>query len=314
MKPDNHTTPAMPQPDSSFDPHRRLRRRLWVAMGIVTVLVLAGKAALDLRYQRAATAHMALAAKMELERKARYAGVVSVAQEMVRLRKTPAEFEAALGCGKPTQVLNIGTSLIYVDPKTNIEITLLVDPQGRIKGWCPNTVPLPSPQRYAVEKWIGQLGAWLCPVVFGFFSPIFGFFTPIAGFPWLLIAVWGFCFPRHGREAAQALIGWSLFCSLIWVAAPNCPLTPSGIMSNDRLFWGALMMGGAILVAWRLWARAPREWWRCVACGYNLTGLTSDSCPECGARVSDATKQRLQEQWSQSQGVRPKPMGDPADR
>jgi hypothetical protein len=48
----HHTPPAMPQPESFFDPHRRLRRRLWFAMAIVTVLVLAGKAALDLRHER----------------------------------------------------------------------------------------------------------------------------------------------------------------------------------------------------------------------------------------------------------------------
>jgi hypothetical protein len=93
-------------------------------------------------------------------------------------------------------------------------------------------------------------------------------------------------------------------------ASPYYTLTPSGIMSNDRLFWGALMVVGAILVAVLLWARVPREWWRCAACGYNLTGLTNPSCPECGASVDQETLHRLQQQWPQSRMDQTTHMGD----
>ena len=46
-------------------------------------------------------------------------------------------------------------------------------------------------------------------------------------------------------------------------------------------------IGLLLLSALPLASRPVRRWWRhrrglCIECGYNLTGLRSDRCPECG--------------------------------
>jgi len=44
----------------------------------------------------------------------------------------------------------------------------------------------------------------------------------------------------------------------------------------------AVLVAGVILVKWGLWPRRRGTTPYCRACGYNLTGLTSEQCPECG--------------------------------
>lgn len=72
-----------------------------------------------------------------------------------------------------------------------------------------------------------------------------------------------------------------------------------GLVFYRLLWWGAIadvfVFGGAILALYlvAVKARAVMRSWRadgspqCSCCGYNLTGLTSDRCPECGSRKTD---------------------------
>lgn len=49
---------------------------------------------------------------------------------------------------------------------------------------------------------------------------------------------------------------------------------------------------GVILLGCALWVRRRGDAPHCRCCGYNLTNLTSDRCPECGTPLSDKTVAR----------------------
>ena len=60
-------------------------------------------------------------------------------------------------------------------------------------------------------------------------------------------------------------------------------------MSWTALPWclaGALLVAGLVLLKTGLWPRRRGETPHCPACNYNLTGLTSEQCPECGTAVT----------------------------
>jgi hypothetical protein len=81
----------------------------------------------------------------------------------------------------------------------------------------------------------------------------------------------------------------------IWLAGPGLA---SGGLALVILLWlslAGLALGGALggWIGWR-WAgqaiggepAAPEP--RCGGCGYNLTGLVSARCPECGQPIAGA--------------------------
>lgn len=67
-------------------------------------------------------------------------------------------------------------------------------------------------------------------------------------------------------------------------------------MTGGELDVGTLLWTGAasllisvLMLRWGLWPRRRGEEPYCRRCHYNLTGLTSDRCPECGTHISTET-------------------------
>ena len=54
-----------------------------------------------------------------------------------------------------------------------------------------------------------------------------------------------------------------------------------------------VLLGFPVALLWWHDRRPPRG--RCVRCGYNLTGLTINRCPECGAEFDASTQHSWKE-------------------
>jgi hypothetical protein len=71
--------------------------------------------------------------------------------------------------------------------------------------------------------------------------------------------------------------------------SPSVYATPL-VASSERLisfpYWFVLLLGLTFPVSWVVWSRVRlarrRDAGGCSHCGYNLTGNTSGTCPECG--------------------------------
>ena len=116
-----------------------------------------------------------------------------------------------------------------------------------------------------------------------------GSFTPFAVGPilWIALFVASFVVKRHARPLAHAHLAVAWLCFLGWLLNPYYSVTRQGILHNDMLFWGTLMLLASAIGFWIVAARGravdPRL---CRACRYDLTGNVSGVCPECGRAVA----------------------------
>jgi hypothetical protein len=101
---------------------------------------------------------------------------------------------------------------------------------------------------------------------------------------WLALLAGYVLLPRHRSLCAELLLALAFLCSTAWLVSRS--LTLRGILSNDMLFWGVLMLPTSAGLMLRSRAK-PHESAipRCPTCGYNLTGNVSGICPECGERI-----------------------------
>ena len=85
------------------------------------------------------------------------------------------------------------------------------------------------------------------------------------------------------RTLAEVLLALTLLCGTGWLTWPSYSLTLRGIMSNDMLFWGVIMLVVSVgLIVHARWTAERPSYPACARCGYNLTGNVSGVCPECG--------------------------------
>jgi len=71
--------------------------------------------------------------------------------------------------------------------------------------------------------------------------------------------------------------------SLTRVAGPLIAAVMFDYISPASAYWSGL--GWVVLAVWMVWMMRPaREVWRCDQCGYDLRGINSKSCPECGGQ------------------------------
>jgi hypothetical protein len=91
--------------------------------------------------------------------------------------------------------------------------------------------------------------------------------------------------------------------AIVWFAArlvkPNWVLSLKGVMSNDALFLGGVMLVmSATVVGWdyRLRRRLQSQAGQipCPSCEYNLFGNVSGICPECGNAISQDLQARIE--------------------
>lgn len=111
--------------------------------------------------------------------------------------------------------------------------------------------------------------------------------------PWLGILIWAYVKPRQIGWASLVLAAWITFCSIVFLLVPNYTLTLRGLNSNDRLEFVVIMIiFGLPAMIWML-KRDVHDWWCCRNCDYDLHGISSDTCPECGCPIARETRSRL---------------------
>jgi hypothetical protein len=76
--------------------------------------------------------------------------------------------------------------------------------------------------------------------------------------------------------------------STTWVPAAVYQKYPTGMIQVEFPLWPPVLLI-SIIVSWELFLRKTWRSWRfpnsCERCLYNLTGNTSDICPECGTPI-----------------------------
>lgn len=99
--------------------------------------------------------------------------------------------------------------------------------------------------------------------------------------------------PRYRPLLAELLLGWAIVSMTIWLVIPAYSLSPSGVFSNDALFFGVIML----VVSGPLWfGMRPRRidlTPRCPRCQYNLIGNVSGICSECGQAIPADVRGRI---------------------
>ncbi len=114
---------------------------------------------------------------------------------------------------------------------------------------------------------------------------------------WLVLLVLCLSSGRHRRLLGQLLLGTALVCFTAWLVAPKYSLTPSGIFSNDMLFWGTLMLASSVtMIAWAVIEehRRRRSGLLCPNCEYSLRANVTGKCPECGCHIPQDLRLRVQ--------------------
>ena len=125
---------------------------------------------------------------------------------------------------------------------------------------------------------------------------------PLLSGVWLLQG-WRLCWGPPLAIVALRLLSLGRGC-YTWVLSDN-PANPEVIVSEvqDWFIWSVYLAGPWLVIAWWAWrypTRAPADdgtplpRWHCANCLYNLQGLTSDRCPECGAITGTPTEQHTQ--------------------
>jgi hypothetical protein len=115
-----------------------------------------------------------------------------------------------------------------------------------------------------------------------------GSFTGLSLGPvlWITLMIASLFRTRARRMLSHAHLAVAWLCLVGWLLNPNYTISLKGILSNDMLFWGALMMiGSAIAFGFTVVRRVAIDPNRCRACGYDLTGNVSGVCPECGTAI-----------------------------
>ena len=62
----------------------------------------------------------------------------------------------------------------------------------------------------------------------------------------------------------------------------------ASFVSTEPIFLASLLLAGLVLLVRGLRGRRVGDEPRCRECGYNLTGITSSRCPECGGTINEA--------------------------
>lgn len=149
------------------------------------------------------------------------------------------------------------------------------------------------------DGWIGYPSQWSssgftpprAPAVLRVMEPLRG---QIAGrnigwgpLLWIALLIL-FPFARRYRAiVAELLLFVAVLTSLAWLLKPNYSISPRGILSNDMLFWGAIMLVvSGVIFRRALSLRLRLDPRFCRTCGYDLTGNVSGVCPECGTAIS----------------------------
>ncbi len=93
----------------------------------------------------------------------------------------------------------------------------------------------------------------------------------------------------HSVRSTLAILPYSIFIALASAAASH------RIMHPDFSPWQGVWAALTLLFLWHFALHKAHKIIRseksnaCLSCGYSLTGLVSDTCPECGSIVSHST-------------------------
>jgi len=262
-------------------PGRVVRHTVWAVLGVLVVMTIGGKAFLDRDWQSRVAAYQALNKKESedseallntIPRRASVGQVEVILNTHLELRHvgSPGGAEAMLG---KYETFDVILHFDNADP-----------PRYRFPNWrrLPRNL-----ERLPIEEAAGDLARAAVPVSGGMFVPVFYVL-------WLPLWVWArFDKPRRAWLMLAATCVFVAAGAAI-LAAPSHTLTVKGVMSNDRLFWvviAAVVTGGAYAVDAMI-AR-QRDPLACEACGYNLYGCTSKSCPECGQEIPHLTRAQI---------------------
>ena len=121
-----------------------------------------------------------------------------------------------------------------------------------------------------------------------------GWNTGLAPAAWIVLAILCLVWKRRRAVLAELMLAAAILSFVAWLVNPGYSLTLVGILSNDMLFWGTLMLvTGFGLWTWcRMHPRRP-GFPHCPHCEYDLTANVSGICPECGNPIADQIRRRL---------------------
>jgi len=274
-----------------------------IAIALISVLGLSLKVYWDAQYgsyQQRKTTHQQH--RQTVEKRAQK--IKRVFDAVVFTNTTPQQISAQLT--PPTRVTTIskqnagGQRLWIGDATLGTGMILSYDGQGMIQGGSccgalnNQTYPGPPlPSRKPIESHFQSLWHLLVPRFTGINLP----WTTLIWFG-IIIAAW-----RSPTYRPTLLAGSFWIVALTALAlnmAPQHRLTD--IMSNDPMFWVVIMLlcSIAAIILNRIEHRPdPRA---CTACGYNLIGNTSGTCPECGQGISENQMNLLERTKNTSTG------------
>ncbi len=158
-------------------------------------------------------------------------------------------------------------------------------------------------QQLGRSRVIALVSAGLAPAAFLFLQSVLNVLAPaqmaqMSGFggkQWFMTAVvlagvpcaaWWW---RHVRWLSVWIAFVPVVSTVAWVLFENATPGPSYIRSEGLAITLSLavwyvsyaLLLGVPLLLWVCWAR-PRNSGACATCGYDLRGLTTGPCPECG--------------------------------